>query len=146
MANCLGTRFQAAGLALVPNSVPLVTNQFMDQVFKHLVFGGGGQQMGHGLVPFAIVCEGHIERKAARQASATTAQSESGIGDFSLANSMSTMTTNAHLPPSPQIAQEKLLGWSIAINIILGPTHVSTLATRECVQCAHPFFGQFSEG
>jgi hypothetical protein len=32
--------------------------------------GGTGQQMGHGLLPFAIVCENHIEGKATIQASA----------------------------------------------------------------------------
>ena len=70
VASYIGTRFLAANIGLSPTGILIITTQLYDQIYKRLVMGGTGQQMGHGLSPFAVICKNHAKGHATQKASA----------------------------------------------------------------------------
>ena len=80
--------------------------------------------MGQGLTPFAIVCENHTEGHAATRASAA-ADADLRVR---LKDACAIMTTDLRLPTNPHHAMEKLKGWSILLDCMIGAAHpVATL-------------------
>ena len=131
---CVSTRFLASGIQLSPTSIPLVTTQLFDQIFKRNMFAGGGLAMGQGLTPFAIICPNHAEAHAAIRASAAadTVQ-QPGLDD-----ALTIMTTDVRLPANPYHAMEKLKGWSILLDCVIGALHPVAVATHDFVMLASP--------
>jgi hypothetical protein len=126
VTSCVSTQFQATNTGWAPDSIPIITTQFKDQVFKRLVMGGTGQQMGEGLTPFVIVCANHAEGQATIKASAAA---DSG-NRFGLQDAYAIMVSDIHLPATPYTAAEKLVGWSILIDVVLGAIHPCVMATH----------------
>jgi hypothetical protein len=54
------------------------------------------------------------------------------------------MTTNVHLPTTPYASVEKLLGWSILVDIVLGATHPCYMATHKFAMKAGLLLLKFS--
>ena len=128
----IGTRFLASGLGLSPSSIPIVTTQLHDQIFKRNMFAGTGLVMGEGLSPFAIVCPNHAEARAAMLASAAADR----VDQPGLADAYSIMTTDLRLPTNPFHAMEKLKGWSALLDCVIGGLHPVAIATHNFVMVA----------
>ena len=122
----IGARFMAANVGLPPESIPVVTTQLHDQIFKRNMFGGGGLVMGDGLSPFAIVCPNHAEARAAITASAAADQ----VDRPSLPDAVTIMTTDLRLPTNAYQAMEKLIGWSVLLDCVIGANHPVAIATH----------------
>jgi hypothetical protein len=82
--------------------------------------------MGDGLSPFAIVCPNHAEARAAITASAAADQ----VDRPSLPDAVTIMTTDLRLPASAYQAQEKLIGWSVLLDCVIGANHPVAIATH----------------
>ena len=94
--------------------------------------------MGYGLSPFTVVCENHAEGQAALKASAAAETAAGGASQFDLQDSYAIMTSNVHLPGSPDTAMEKLIGWSILVDVALGARHLCTVVTHNFALKAGP--------
>ena len=140
VASCISTRFQAANTGWAADSVPIVTTQLNDQVFKRLILGGTGQQMREGLTPFAVVCANHAEGQAAIKASAAA---DSG-NRYDLQDTCAIMVSDVRLPSTPHTAAEKLVGWSILIDVVLGVIYPCAMATHNFALMAVPILLRFS--
>ena len=128
----IGTRFLASGIGLAPSSIPIVTTQLHDQIFKRNMFAGTGLVMGEGLSPFAIVCPNHAEARAAMLASAAADR----VDQPGLADAFTIMTTDLRLPTNPFHAMEKLKGWSVLLDCVIGANHTVAIATHNFVMVA----------
>ena len=140
VTSCVSSRFQAANMGWAPDSIPIVTTQLNDQVFKSLIMGRTGQQMGEGLTPFAVVCANHAEGQAVIKASAAA---DSG-NRFDLQDVHAIMVSDFRLPVTPYTAAEKLVGWSILIDVVLGAIHPCAMATHNFALMAAPLLLRFS--
>jgi hypothetical protein len=138
----ISARFMAANIGLSPDSIPVVTTQLHDQIFKRNMFGGTGLVMGEGLSPFAIVCPNHAEARAAILASAAADRVEApGFTD-----AVTIMTTDLRLPTNPFQAMEKLMGWSILLDCVIGANHTVAIATHNFVMVAGAAVMQYCNG
>jgi hypothetical protein len=146
VASCVGTRFLAANTGWAPNSIPIITTQLNNQVFKRLAMGGTGLQMGHGLSPFAVVCENHTKGQPASKASAAAETAVGGGTQFNLQDLCTIMTSDIRLPGTPHTAVEKLIGWSILVDMALGARHPCAVTTHNFALQAGPLLLQFSNG
>jgi hypothetical protein len=56
------------------------------------------------------------------------------------------MTSDIRLPGTPYTAVEKLIGWSILVDVALGARHQCTTVTHDFVMKAGPLLLHFSNG
>jgi hypothetical protein len=68
-----------------------------------------------------------------RQAAMVTAG-----GAVSLADSIAIIADDARFPTQPNHARDKLQGWSIVIDVVLGPNHAGARAVRTAIQDIGP--------
>jgi hypothetical protein len=138
----ISTRFLAANVGLSPDSIPVVTTQLFDQLFKRNMFGGSGTVMGEGLTPFAIVCPNHAEARAAQLASAAADR----VASPDYADAVTIMTTDVRLPTNPYQAMEKLIGWSVLLDCVIGANHTVAVATHNFAMVAGASITQYCNG
>ena len=127
LANALEDRTQASPVPLALSNVPLVTTKILEEVFRGFTVSGSGLTFAAGLTPFAIVCSGHAEGAAIQSKLRQAAMAESGTS-LTLEDAAKLTATDVRFPTTPQVAAEKLFGWSIYIDIFHG--HATDIATN----------------
>ena len=118
-------------------NAPLATPALTDEVFRAFHISDTGQTLGQGLTPFAIVCRGHPEQMAVQRLVQQATLVEAG-STLSLRDAASLTSTSAKMPTTPQMAVEKLLGWSVLIDVFHGVDHPVSRNVRMFVDSAHP--------
>jgi len=96
-----------------------------------------GLTLGIGLTPFGIICEGHSEVEALKRRVRNAEMVERGT-TLSLSDAEALTTTDIHLPTVDYIIQEKLVGWSIVVDVFHGSAHPVAVSIREAVSKIYP--------
>ena len=90
-------------------------------------------QFGQHLTPLAAVCEGHKEANQLNKLIKSAVVAEGG-STLSLADLERLLTSvDLRFPTLPQIAAEKLCGWSVLVNLFHGALHVTAVIIRKFV-------------
>ena len=129
----LAERAAASGLPVSTTNAPIVTTRLVNDLFRTYMPGGTGLDFGHGLSPFAIVCQGHHEA-AGIQKLVKGASLVEGGASVSLDDTNKLVSNDIRFPTEAYIAVEKLYGWSIMIDVYHGTFHPIATAVRLAVQ------------
>ena len=91
----------------------------MINVFRNHLLDSDGLTLGKGLSPFGVVCKHHDKActylKQLQQATMSKAGSNLSLGDAD-----TLISSNQHLPLNPQEAVDKLVGFSILVDVYFG--------------------------
>ena len=135
----LVARTQESPVGLNVDTAPIPTTQLVEQCYRNYRPGGTGLSFGHGLSPFAVVCEGHADAHALRLAT-NRASLAHGSTSVSLADAEALTTSDLKFPTLPYMAVEKIYGWSIHVDIYHGPNQPISNNIREAVMSVGPSF------
>ena len=141
ITSLIATRLQASAVPLTIANAPVPTTKLVDEVFRSFQLSGNGITFAQGLSPFAIVCEGHPEVAQVHQLAKQATLAEQGTS-LSLQDAAALTSTDVRLPTTPQIAMEKLYGWSILLDIFHGVDHDIAKTVRKFVIEVAPYFHQ----
>ena len=130
-------RVGPSGVGLTHINAPIATAKLLEDVYRSYQPGGPGHAFATGLSPFAVVCIGHAEADKAQKLVKQAAQAQSGVG-MTLADAEILTSTDLRLPTEPQIAAEKLYGWSVNIDIFHGVNHAISQSVRTFVKTVGP--------
>ena len=128
---------ERSSLKIGTASAPLATPTLLDQVFRSYAPMNQGLTLGHGLSPFAIVCEGHDEVEALKKLVNSAAMVEGGA-TLTLSDAASLTTNDIALPTVVYIAVEKLNGWSVVVDTFHGNNTPIADAIRTAVERINP--------
>ena len=130
-------RARLSSVPLNAGCAPMASTKLVDEVFRSFRPAGTGLTFGVGLSPFSIVCEGHAEMaliaKMIKQAELT----EAGTS-VSLADAERIVASDVRFPSSARVAEEKLYGWSIVMDVFHGAGHDVCVSTRTFVKEVGP--------
>ena len=131
-------RATASSLHITASNAPLATPALLDQVFRNIEPMNNGLTLGRGLTPFAIVCDGHANAEKIKR-DVKKNEIVSGGTTVSLTDADALTTNDISLPTEPYIAYEKLMGWSIVVDVFHG--HATDIATsvRNAVAALAPY-------
>ena len=115
-------------LPIAEGNCAIVTKHTVDIFRSHRVYSDG-VQLGEGLTPFAIVCQGHPNAQAARQALEDAGRVERGAS-LTLADARAIAVSDARLPTMLHHLVEKVYGYSLVLDLYLGATHGLASAIR----------------
>ncbi|MCA1806871.1 MAG: hypothetical protein LC687_03275, partial [Actinobacteria bacterium] len=130
-------RAEASTLPINSENCPIATPSLLDQVFRNYQPQGNGLTLGQGLSPFAIVCEGHAEVENLKVL-IKKAELVEGSATVSLSDAASLTTNDVCLPTVAYIAIEKLLGWSVVVDVFHGATQPIAVAIQNAVKNIGP--------
>ncbi len=133
----IAERVAASPLPVTAANSPLASPKLVDEVFRALQPASTGQTFGSGLTPFAVICEGHKEMKATRDLIRRATLVE-GAGNLTLDDAEKIVSTDVRFPTTPQVATEKLYGWSIFIDLFHGATTAIATNVRAFALCVGP--------
>jgi hypothetical protein len=102
---------------------------------------GNGLTLGKGLTPFAIVCEGHDKVEHIKEL-VKKAELVEGSASVSLSDASSLTTTDIRLPTLVHIAVEKLLGWSVVVDVFHGQVKPIAISVRDAVRDIAPYLNR----
>jgi len=125
-------RAVASPVPLTAANPPLATTKLTEEVFRSFAIAGTGLTFAAGLSPFAIVCEGHAESATVASMTKKAELAEAGT-TMTLADASRLVSTDVRFPTSPQVAAEKLYGWSVVIDVFHGVDHDVSKAVRNFV-------------
>ena len=131
------SRLLASPVGLHAGATPLPTTQLVDTVFRRYRPSSTGQTFGQGLTPFAMICEGHPEMHEQKALMQKASMAESGAS-MSLEDAQTILSSDMRLPTNPNVAQEKLQAWSIAVDVFHGDGHPVAANVRNFVQSVGP--------
>ena len=137
LASLIQRRVSDHPVPLTDATKPIASTKLVDDVFRSYQPYHSGLTFGAGLSPFAICCEGHAEAHKIQQIVKKASYSEAGQG-LSVADAEELTATNVLFPTTPQIAAEKLYGWSIMVDLFHGATHGISVAVRDFVTSVGP--------
>ena len=124
-------------MPLTIGKAPTPTTKLVDEVFHSYSISGTGLIFAQGLSPFSMVCEGHVEmdkiRKVVKQAELAEAGSH-----LSLADASTLTATDVRFATNPQVAAEKLYGWSIYLDLFHGVVDPVAVNSRNHVIAVEP--------
>ena len=112
-------RVVSSTVPLTLSSAPLASTKLVDEVFRSLNIAGSGVRFGAHLSPFAIVCEGHEEHDSMSRLVKQAELAEAG-SNMTLEDANRLIATDVRFPTTPQIAADKLYGWSIIADLFHG--------------------------
>ena len=136
--NCqLAERAHASPLPLGISNAPLATPGLLETVFRSYEPMNSGLFLGRGLTPFAIICEGHADVESLKKIVKSASLVESG-GSLTLSDAASLTTNDVRLPTEAFIAVEKLLGWSVVVDVFHGHNTPIADQVRTAVEAVHP--------
>ena len=130
--NLLAARAQDSRVPLTYASAPMATTKITEEVYRTFRVAGTGLNFGEGLSPFAVVCEGHSEIAAVRKMIKQAELAEGGTS-MSLADAEKLTASDVRFPTTPQVAAEKLYGWSVHLDVFHGPLAQVAINAREFV-------------
>ena len=131
-------RIMGLGNRLISSTnAPIATPTLTDEVFRSFRISDTGQTLGQGLTPFAIVCKGHPEQMAVQRLVQQATLVETG-STVTLRDASSLTSSSVKMPTTPQMAVEKLLGWSVVVDIFHGVDHPVAKNIRAFVDAVHP--------
>jgi hypothetical protein len=96
-----------------------------------------GLSFAKGLSPFSIVCPGHAGIQEIQKQIANAANLESGVS-MSLADASTLRVNHVGFPSTPNMAVEKLYGWSIVLDVFHGHNHAVCASVRHAVLAIGP--------
>jgi hypothetical protein len=136
--NCeFAARAAASPLGIDATNAPMASPTLLDQVFRQYAPMNSGLHLGHGLSPFAIICEGHDEVEALKKLVNNASMVEGGA-TLTLSDAASLTTNDVRLPTVAYIAVQKLEGWSVVVDVFHGPATPIADAIRTAVQQITP--------
>ena len=130
-------RASSSEVPLTQASAPLATTKIVEDVFRNFRVATTGLSFAEGLTPFAIVCEGHSEMASVRHLVRQAEIAEGGTG-VSLDDAARLTASDIRFPTEPQVAAEKLYGWSVLIDIFHGVNHPIAMSVRGFVIAVGP--------
>ena len=133
----LAARAVESSVPLTYSGAPVPTTKLVKDVFRSCAPSGTGLIFGQGLTPFAIACEGHAEEAAVRKLTKQAEPAEGGAA-MSLVDAGKLTSSDIYFPAGPQVAAEKLCGWSAAIDVFHGPNHDVSRSVRTVVPAVGP--------
>ena len=133
----LQARAQASPVPLTVGSAPMTTTKTLNDLYRDYTPAGTGLVFGHGLSPFAVVCEGHPERALVVKRVQQAIMTEQGAS-VSLANAEMLSSTDVRMATSPQVAAKKLYGWSVHVDLFHGVNHPIAQSVRPAVMETGP--------
>ena len=139
--NCeFATAAATSDLKIGVASAPMATPTLLDQVFRSYAPMNQGLTLGHGLSPFAIVCEGHDEVERLKSLVNSAAMVEGGA-TLTLSDAAALTTNDIALPTVVYVAVEKLKGWSVVVDVFHGSRTPIADSIRTAVEriCPHLF-------
>jgi hypothetical protein len=125
-------RAQQSVVPLNAGCAPIATTKLVDEVFRSFRPGSTGLTFGVGLSPFSIVCEGHAEMATVTKMIKQAELTEAGTS-VSLSDAERIVASDVRFPSSARVAEEKLYGWSIVMDVFHGPAHDVCQSTRNFV-------------
>ena len=125
-------RLIASTVPLTLSSAPLASTKLVDQVFRSLSPSGSGVEFAAHLSPFAVVCEGHAEYAAVQKMVKQAELAEAG-STMSLSDASRLITSDVRFPGAPQVAAEKLYGWSLLVDLFHGGIQAISVSVRNFV-------------
>ena len=126
------SRAGSSEVPLTTANPPLATTKLTEEVFRSFAIAGTGLTFAAGLTPFAVVCEGHAESATIASMTKKAELAEAGT-TMTLADASRLVSTDVRFPTSPQVAAEKLYGWSVVIDVFHGINHDVSRAVRNFV-------------
>ena len=133
----IGQRLITSDIGMAAAAAPIPTPKMLDEVFRRYRPGAMGHTFGQGLTPFCIVCESHPEMLEQKNLIAKAAMAEAGAS-LSLEDAQAIISSDVRMPTTAYIAQEKLQGWSIIVDIFHGVNHPLAASIRAMVQLVGP--------
>ena len=85
-------------------------------------------EFGEGLNPFSVACQGHVQSKEIIELASKQSLMEAGDTSITLADAAKFQTKDARFPRNVNQAVDKLWGFSIQVDVYLGPLHPYALA------------------
>ena len=134
-------RVRVSTVPLSAANAPLPTTKLVDEVFRSFLPSGTGLNFAQGLSPFSVVCDGHAEQDVVRKLVKQAELAESG-SHLSLADAHTLTATDVRFATEPQVAAEKLYGWSILVDLFHGGTHDIANSVRTFVIFVGPILHQ----
>ena len=134
-------RAKATDLPITVANAPIATPSLLEQVFRSYQPMGNGLALGKGLTPFAIVCEGHDKVEDIKEL-VKKAELVEGSATVSLSDTSSLTTTDIRLPTLVHITVEKLLGWSVVVDVFHGHGEPIAVSIREAVRDIAPYLNR----
>ena len=125
-------------LPVGPANAPLVTPSLLEHVFRSYAPMNNGLNLGLGLTPFAIVCEGHDEVEKLKSLTKSMEAVETGA-TLTLADAAVLTTNDIRLPTNAFVAGEKLCGWSVVVDVFHGTNAPISDSVRTAVQTVLPY-------
>ena len=132
ITNALKARAAVSPLPCDSNSAPVPSTSLVINIFRNHILDSDGLTLGKGLSPFAVVCEHHDEARVYLKQLQQAAMSESG-GQLSLGDADALISSNQHLPLDPQEAVDKLIGFSVLVDVYFGPHQAISVNLRDFV-------------
>ena len=132
ITNALKTQAAASPLPCDANSAPVPSTSLVINVFRNHILDSDGLTLGKGLSPFAVVCKHHDEARVHLKQVQQATMSESG-GHLSLGDADALISSNQNLLLDPQEAVDKLIGFSVLIDVYFGPNQAISVNLREFV-------------
>ena len=123
---------QTSRVPLNSGCAPMATTKLVDEVFRSFRPGSTGLTFGVGLSPFSIVCEGHAEMNQVTKMIKQAELTEAGTS-VSLADAERIVATDVRFPTTARVAEEKLYGWSVVMDVFHGAAHDVCRSTRAFV-------------
>ena len=130
-------RASVSAVPLTQASAPLATTKLVEDVFRNFRVSTTGLAFAEGLSPYSIVCEGHSEMATVRKMIKQAEIAEGGTS-VSLADAERLTSSDVRFPTEPQVAAEKLYGWSVLIDVFHGATHPISVSVRNFVIAVGP--------
>ena len=119
-------------------NAPLVTPSILENVFRSYAPMNNGLNLGLGLTPFAVVCEGHDEVQKLKAMTKSMEAVERGA-TLTLSDAEILTTSDVRLPTDAFVAGEKLSGWSVIVDVFHGQNAPIANAIRTAVQAVLPY-------
>ena len=135
ITNALKARAAVSPLPCDANSAPVPSTSLVINVFRNHLLDSDGLTLGKGLTPFGVVCEHHDEARTYLKQIQQASMSEAG-GHLSLGDADALISTNQHLPLDPQEAVDKLVGFSILVDVYFGTDQAISRNLRDFVTSA----------
>ena len=137
LTSAFQTRALASDLDIDSSAAPIATTTIVNEVFRVAKCYATGSILGQGLTPFAMICEHHQEAQAFASKSRRAAMAEEG-GNLSLQDADTLLAGDIKLPANGNQAADKLMAFSVAVDIFHGHNHPMSVAIRNVARLVSP--------
>lgn len=122
LSSLLAEHTFASPVPLMHVTAPIMTTKLVEDMFRSFQVARTGLIFAQGLSPFAVICEGHAEMDTMRCMVKKVELAKGGTS-MSLTDAECLTSTDVCFPTIPQVASEKLYGWSVLVDLFHGVNH-----------------------